>query len=209
MDTFLKLLNSLSILIGIGVALISLRKWRAELFAKRRIELCEDILTRIYEVRDAIRAIRDPLVFCGEGASRPRVEGETDEQRRRAEEAYVYVERFEKRREPFDALNKLRYRFMAVYGEEWSNPFQTFVKTVNKIMAAAGSRLRDREDRCQADTERIERRAARQERWDAILYRIDEEPDAIDQGVEIAIQQLSTKCREEISRESSLLYGVL
>lgn len=209
MDTFLKLLNSLSILIGIGVALISLRKWRAELFAKRRIELCEDILTRVYEVRDAIRGIRDPLVFGGEGSSRPRVEGETEEQRRRAEEAYVYVERFEKRREPFDALNKMRYRFMALYGEEWSNPFQAFVGTVNKIMVAAGARLREREDGYDNDPDTMKNRVARRERWDAVLYRIDGEPDAIDRDVEIAIQQLSTKCREEIARESSLLYGIL
>ncbi len=210
-DDFLKLLNSLSVVVGIGVAIFGFWKWRAELFAKRRIELCEDVLTRIYEIRDSIDAIREPVVLGGEGSSRPKVEGETEQQRQRAEQAYVYYERFDKRREPFTELNGLRYRFMAIYGTEWATPFQTFVRIVNRIVMTAGARLRLRDDRQYYGPDaarQAERDFERQERYDKILYKGYDDNDPIDQEIAIAIDQLETKCREEIRASSSLWYGI-
>ena len=208
LDQVIKLLNSFSILVGIGVAIFGFWKWRAELFARRRIELCEDILTRLYEVRDAIIGIRNPLVFSGEGSSRAQIEGETPQERQRREQAYVYYERFENRREPFDALNKLKYRFMAIYGVEWAGPFQTFVAVVNKIMVTAGFAFRDTEDGEYYGESHQKSAAAKRARHDAVLYRIEGQPDEIDRDIAIAIEQLESKCRSEIKSESSLWYGL-
>lgn len=211
LDFVAKFLGSISTLIGIGVAIWGFWRWRAELFARRRIELCEDVLTRLYEVRDAIDGIRNPAVFGNEGCSRPNIEGESASERKKAQEAYVYIERFEKRKEAFLALNSLRYRFMAVYGSEWTQPFQVFVGIVHRIMMAAGgsNRLHQEEERYRSTSkENLNRSFTREERYSSILYKEYSDPDPIDQEISIAMDQLETKCREEIEGAASLWYGI-
>ncbi len=100
---------------------------------------------------------------------------------------------------------------MAIYGTEWSTPFQTFVGVVNRIMVTAGFKSRECEDHEYYGSDAAKKTASafkRRERQDSVLYKGYDDNDAIDREVAIAIDQLETKCREEIKISSSLLYGV-
>lgn len=44
--------------------------WRREYVGKRRIELAESVLALFYEAEEAVKAIRSPFAYSGEGKSR-------------------------------------------------------------------------------------------------------------------------------------------
>ncbi len=46
--------------------------WKREFIGKRQIELAEQLLSKFFEVRDAIAFIRSPVGSSGEGKSRKR-----------------------------------------------------------------------------------------------------------------------------------------
>lgn len=206
------IISSVAQLVAICVAIWGVIRWRQELFAKRRIELCEDVLTHLYEVRDAINAIRNPFVWGSEGSSRMPQPGESEQQQENARQAHVYVERVERYRDTFARFNSLRYRFMAIYGEEWANSFQTFVGAVNRVLSAAGTIRRESERHTYLGRRAAELQEQADERIgraQAIVYQGHTTPDEIDQEINISFQRLEQKCREEIATSASILYQFL
>ena len=65
-----KLIKNISIIIASWTAVYGIDQWRREYRGKRQAELAEEVLSLFYEAQDAVRHIRNPFGFGGEGASR-------------------------------------------------------------------------------------------------------------------------------------------
>ena len=70
-------LESGAIIVASLTAIYGINAWRRELRERRRMELAEEALTAIYEIKDAISSIRNIMGWAGEhdadsGARRPR-----------------------------------------------------------------------------------------------------------------------------------------
>jgi hypothetical protein len=133
----LEIINTLAIVIASIVAICGISAWRKEFQGKRNIELAEEILALFYEAKDAICAIRSSFGYQGEGATRKPQDGETPEQKRARDLAYVVYERYEKRQEVFRKLHSKRYQFMARFGTKEGKPFEDLRSIVNEIQVSA------------------------------------------------------------------------
>ena len=90
-----------------------------------------------YEGRDAIRHLRNPFSFSGEGKTRKVSDDETPEQKEAYDKAYVLIERYNTHIELFNKLHSMRYRFMAQFGIESGKPFEDFRKIWNQVLVSA------------------------------------------------------------------------
>jgi hypothetical protein len=133
----LEVVNTIAILTASIIAIRGINAWRKEFQGKRNIELAEEVLVLFYEARDAIRAIRNPFGFQGEGSTRKPQENETPVQKAARDRAYVVYERFEKRQEVFNKLHSKRYQFMARFGNEKAKPFEDLWNIVFEIQISA------------------------------------------------------------------------
>ncbi len=130
-------LKNFSVIIAALSLISGINAWRREYIGKRRIELAEEVLTCFYEARDAIKFIRSPFSYDGEGKTRSRQNGELEEESKLLDRAYIVYERYEKRREVFNKLHSLRYRFMARFGRQTEKPFIELHSIVSDIFNAA------------------------------------------------------------------------
>lgn len=133
----MEIIKEISIIISIWVAIYGIDSWRREYIGKRRMEIAEKLLALFYEAKDVISQIRSPFSFEGEGASRVRNEGETEEETQIYDQAYVAFERYEKHNELFNSIRSLRYQLMALHGHEAKKPFDELNGVVNEIFGAS------------------------------------------------------------------------
>jgi hypothetical protein len=131
------LLQSISVIFASLSIALGVNAWRREHIGKRRIELAEDVLTAFYEARDAIRRIRSPFGFVGEGSTRKKGESEGREEAEILDRAYVVHERFNKERELFNRLHTMRYRMAARFSTIAEKPFNNLESLVREIFFSA------------------------------------------------------------------------
>ena len=131
------LLKEISLLIGIWVAIYGIDSWRREHTGKRQIELAEETLTLFYESRDIISYIRNPGSYESETKEIKKHEHESDSQFSARKTANIATLRYNKNTEFFNKIHAMRYRFMAVFGEEKAKPFEELNEVVNQILLSA------------------------------------------------------------------------
>lgn len=71
-------IQAIAIATTAAFAVAGLRAWRRELVGRRKFEIAEQTLSAFVEARDALAYVRSPLVYRGEGRSRPRDSGILD-----------------------------------------------------------------------------------------------------------------------------------
>src|SRR5690348_16339935 len=126
MDTTVKWLDvvqQVSLLLGIWVAIYGIDSWRREHVGRRQLELAEDALALFYEAADAIRHIRHPASFGDEYKSIERGSGETDAALNARKNASIVFVRYNQHQETFNKLHAMRYRFMAQLGKDRAKAF--------------------------------------------------------------------------------------
>lgn len=187
------------------VAIYTIRSWRREFKGKRQIELAEDVLALFYQARDVIIAIRSPLGYGGEGSTREPAENETKEQKKARDNAYVVVERYNKRQEVFNKLLSMRYRFMAQVGKDKAEPFVEIRKVVNKIFVSARmlAELWAPRRWQHYDEKRQEELFAQREKYEAIFWEGDPEKDEITKRVDKAVSEIEQICKNIIMGKSA------
>ena len=84
--TIADVITAVSVAIAAIAFVAGISAWKREFIGKRRIELAEDVLALFYETQDAIREIRNPASFSGEGKTRKRDENEREEERNAGEQ---------------------------------------------------------------------------------------------------------------------------
>ena len=118
------------------VGIYNINTWRKEHINKKRIDLAEKTLCLFYEARDAIKYVRNPLIFTSEGNSRHKNENETYEESEALRKGHITAERFEKFKDVLVDLTKVKYRFKAMFnnGEE---SFKNLHDIINEILNAS------------------------------------------------------------------------
>src|SRR4051812_43919722 len=119
MGTLMPLVQAVivGVLALVGIAITQTWTTRRE-YTKRRVELAEEVLALCYEAEDAIRSIRSPGVWAGEGGTRRRSSNERSEESEMLDRAYIVIERYNKYEATFKNLRAKKYTFMAAFRGE-------------------------------------------------------------------------------------------
>jgi len=137
MQATVDILASIATIIASVTVVYGIKTWHKEFIGKRQIELAEDTLTLFYEAQDAIQYIRSMFGHSGEGEKRKPELGETSDETRILNQAFVPIERYNANRETFNKIGTLQYRFMARFGKDASQPFEKILKIKNELLMAA------------------------------------------------------------------------
>jgi hypothetical protein len=143
METYLQILQSISIIIASGVAIYGINTWRREFIGKRRIELAEEVLEAFFKIKEAIQKIPIKLSLSSEGASRVKSSDETPEDAGILNQAHIVFERFDKYREDFSHFAALKYRFMITFGKEHEDIFTGISDIRFDILYSPGKLISD------------------------------------------------------------------
>lgn len=187
------IISAASVLIAAVAFLSGVTAWKREFVGKRQLELAESVLALFYEAEDAIREIRRPFSFVGEGASRQRSEGETEEESRLMDHAYVVFERYQTRGKLFAELRSMRYRCMASFGASASEPFDEVSKIPHEIFVSArmlGSHYWPRQGRAAMSDQEFQRHLEQMHKHEEIFWYMGEDRDEIAPRVKSAIAKI-------------------
>ena len=191
------ILQNISIIVASVTAVYGVISWRREHIGKKKIDLAEEVLCSIYEIKDIIRFIRSPLGFEGEGSTRKRGSNENQEESRILDNAYVVYERYNKHKDVFNNFLKLQYRYMANFGKKGEEPFKIISKVINDIFSASRMLARvywrklDRET--MSETE-LSRHLEKIQKYENIFWQTEQE-DEINNQIESAIRVCEDICK--------------
>jgi hypothetical protein len=204
MDT-LNIVESISVILAslatAGTVMYGIKSWRDEYRGKRKIELMEEVLALFYEARDAISYMRNPFATAGEGSSRSPSPNETPEEKDINNNAYVVVERYNKRQELFNKLYSIRYRYMAQFGGKSIQPFNELTKIINEIFVAARmlSHIWKRQSFIQLkNDEEYQKHLKEMQRYEAIFWYQGNEEDSINARVDIIISDIEAQASKVV-----------
>jgi hypothetical protein len=159
---------------------------------KRRVELAEQALTGMYEVRDVFSWVRARVVFLGEGETREPDHEESAKVKARRDRYCIPIERLQRDKELFARLHSQRYAFAAYFGPEAVQPFIAISEVHQGIMGAASVLIQ------MAHHEDVSGSAYNDdglaELKDTIGWGVATRPDDIDKKIEAAIKAIETIC---------------
>ena len=203
METVFSIIQSISIIIASSVAIWGINSWRREAKWKRKYELSEEVLALFYECREKFQVIRSPFGHSMEGKSRKRNENESPQESERLDSAYVFIERYEKEKEPFIKLMPLKFRFMTLFGKEAGEAFDEVRRILNKIFFAANS-LGQRYWRNQGKPFQNEQsfhvHLKEMHENEAIIWGHYDKDDKIAQEIDVCISKIETFCSTIMNR---------
>lgn len=201
----MELISNISVVIASCVAIYGINAWRKEFRGKRQIELAENVLALFYEARDVIIAMRSPLAFGGEGSTRKPQENETPEVKKARDDAYVLLERYQKRQELFSKIYSMRYRFMVQVGREAAKPFEDLRGIVNELFGAARRLAHLWTTDCSSlqSEKQQEQFFERQQKYELIFWESDDEHDPINPRLDKVVSDMECICRGIITANGS------
>jgi len=137
MDLVIDLAQAVAIISACFAVISGIGAWKREFIGKRQIELAEDVLTRFFEVRDAVAFIRNPFARVSEGESRQEESHESSDEAQLLNRAYIVFERYSKKEVVFNSFRALKYRFMATFGASNEKIFAGVEEQLATIFTAA------------------------------------------------------------------------
>jgi len=121
---------------GVCVAFWGVNKWRREQIGKRQSELAEEALAVAYEAQDVFDHVRNPISFGGEGSSRPKDDNESEAENQRRDIRFVPFERLDHHKDYFLRVQRLRPKFMAMFGKSAASPLAAVLEIRADIIMA-------------------------------------------------------------------------
>ena len=199
------LLQTVSVILAAVAVILGVDAWRKEYVGKRKIELAEDVLGLFYEARDAVSQIRNPFSFGGEGSTRTPAPGESPEEKKINDQAFIVFERYDKHKEVFNKLYAMRYRFMARFWSDSAKPFDELNKTVNEIFISARmlARLWRRQGGYFRNEAALEAHLDQIKKQEAIFWGMGE-GDPIKPRVDAVILDIEARCQSIITEKPML-----
>lgn len=185
--------------------------WKREFIGKRRIDLAEQLLAKFFEVKDAVRYIRNPWSSVQEGKIRERAESESSEESQLLDRAFVVVERYQEKERVFAEFNTLKYRCMASFGPQTETIFADTNRAVNSVFVSArllATHYWKRQGRVPMTSDEFEKHLEGMRRHEGIFYDLGSEDDEIRRQLEAVQKSLETvtaPCFQEAIRLYSLL----
>jgi len=204
----MEFLSALAVIIAALSFVFGVTAWSREFRGKRRIDLAENVLAMFYEAQEVITEIRCPASFGGEGTSRPRVDDETEEERKIRDRSYIPFERYKKYEALFSRLRATKFSFMAMFGTEWATSFNELAMTVNEVLHAArelGTRFWVDQGRREMTVAQLEVHQRMMEKYQAIFWEGVKDEDEISQKIQAAVSRIEAVVENEA--EASRWWG--
>ena len=204
--------RSISVLIAALTFIAGVSAWKREFVGKRRIELAETVLALFYEAEDAIKQIRSPFSFDGEGSTRKHADNELEAESRILDQAYVVFERHQKREKLFAQIHSMRYRVMAAFGSSAAEPFDELNKIIKEIFLAArmlGTHYWQRQGRVEMASEEFKKHLEEMHSYEAVFWCINEDTDKILPRVRKAVEKLEGITQDAFVTQASILSDVI
>lgn len=197
------MIENIGLIIASITAIYGINEWRRELRGRKEYELAEEVLTLVYDCRDRLRAIRSPFARHGEGSTRQADPGERPEQTKLLNRAYIVFERYEQNQEAFSKLFALRYRFMAVFGQEAAAPLEEFRRSLNEVFVSAQMlpTYWMRQGRVRMEEEEFKRHLKEMHEHESVFWGTFSERDTFNTKVEGIVSQIETVCAEIVRPE--------
>jgi len=195
-------ITAVSVMVAAIAFVCGINAWKREFVGKRRIELAETVLAMFYEAQDAIREIRNPFSFGGEGKTRERSDNERQEESTILDKAYIVFERYQKREKLFAELRSMKYRFMATFGAGTCQPFDELNTILNEIFSSAhilGTHYWQSRGQERMSDEEFQKYFEQVQKHEAIFWFMGEENDKITPRVQQAVSKI-----EAITQEASM-----
>jgi hypothetical protein len=184
------MIESLAVLIAAITGAWGISEWRRESVGRRKVELCEEVLTGAHEFRDIMNWVRTVRRFAGEGETRQRPpETETVEIAHQRDMYFVPIERLNKDSEKISKLISLKYRFMAYFGRDAGRPLETFNEISSKVHSAAQSLINHA-----SDSPGPEASGRLLKKWQSMIWIEQADPDPIQIAIDEAISELEATC---------------
>jgi hypothetical protein len=194
-------ITAISVSVAAIAFVVGINAWKREFVGKRHIELAETVLALFYEAEDAIRQIRNPFSFVGEGSTRKRSDHEFEDEAKLLDQAYVVFERYQKQEKLFAELRSMKYRVMAAFGSSAGEPFDELNKILNEIFASAqmlGTHYWKRQGRVHMGKEEFQAHLEQMHKHEAVFWIMGD--DEISPRVHYAVEKI-----EAIARKASLI----
>jgi hypothetical protein len=197
------LIEDIGLIIASITAIYGINEWRRELRGRKEYELAEELLTFVYDCRDRLRAIRSPFARHGEGSTREADPGETKEQTELLNRAYIVFERYEQNQEAFSKLFALRYRFMAVFGQDDAAPLEEFRRALNDVFISAQMlpTYWMRQGRVDMEKEEFERHLQEMHEHESVFWGTFSEKDTFNTKIENIVSRIEGVCEGIIRPE--------
>ena len=192
-----EILQNISIIIASITAIYGIFSWRREHIGKRKIDIAEEVLCSIYEIKDAIKYIRNPVGTVGEGSKRDKSENETSDQSWALDQANVVFERYKENQDIFNKFFKLKYRYIANFEKDSEEPFLIVRKTINKIFFAArrlGNHYWLSQDRRRMSDAQMDKHIQDQQKYEDVFWERDE-MDEINREIDKAVAIIENLCK--------------
>jgi hypothetical protein len=203
MHTVFDIIQSLSVIIASVVAIYGISSWRREATWKRKYELAEEVLALFYECKEKFQIIRSPAGHSLEGNTRKRADNETPDETQRLDNAYVFIERYEREKESFIKLWSLKFRFMTIFGKEAGQPFDEIRKILYSIFFAAsklGQRYWKDQGRKNFSEIEFQRHLKAMQENENIIWASFDENDKIASQVNECIAKIESYCEASMQK---------
>jgi hypothetical protein len=132
------LVQALSVIAACWAIIAGINAWKREYIGKRQIDLAEQTLAKFFEVKDAIRFIRNPLVRIDEVKVRAKSPDEPDESFMLSR-SYLALERYATKEAVFIDFRILQYKFLASFGYQHQGIFEQMSWIIDAIPHAGQS----------------------------------------------------------------------
>ena len=159
---------------------------------KRRSEFAEEVLADFYQAREIIRGARSPATFADEGSTRTKADWETEDDARLLNAYFATTERLLSKGEFFAQLQARRYRFIAIFGREASQPYDELFKVRSEIMIAVRMLVSTHRQQDQESQQRS------RERWEYTIWDSQANDDSINARLNGVIESVEKICRPVI-----------
>lgn len=197
--------RDVSVILASCTAIYGIDAWRREFRGKRQIELAEDVLTLFYEAYDAVRHIRSPAGFSGEGESRQANPTETDKQKRMLNTAFIPIERYRSYSELFSRLHSLQYRFRAQFGTASVKPFDDIRHVTNSIVHSSRmlSHLWTKEDIGYLPEDQLRKHQEKVREFESMIW-WESDTDEVSREMDRIISEIENICHSAINAHGTL-----
>jgi hypothetical protein len=203
-NTIFSIIQNASVIIASLVAIYGITAWRREARWKRKYELAEEVLSLFYECKEKIAIIRSPFGYTTEGKTRKRNENETREVSERLDSAYIFIERYEREKEPFIKLRTLKFRFMTIFGKDSGKYFDEITKILNTIFLAA-NRLATthwvNQGRNQRSDTDIKKHSEEMQKNEKIIWSDPDQSDETTERIETCIKEIENYCKSVMHKQ--------
>lgn len=195
-----QILQTTSVVIAAATFVYGVGSWRRAAIGQKRVDLAVEGIIAFREIEQAFREIRSPFAGSNEGATRQARPGESDDEAKLGQQAYVAIERLHHRSEKFAKLQSLKHRFEAYYGKDALAPFDEVIAIQNEIVGAS-IKLEiywKKQGQPFASPEASEAHLERMRSAESIFWEGFGDPDPITPRIEGVMRQVDEICRDVI-----------